>query len=136
WFTEVLLSQELLKYPPSRTYADSPLLCRENWWWLPRLVVRLLGVDRVVDLAHRDDPTRDAVLVRDDGSGLRLDVVNPAGSADWAQPRLPLTSRTGALRGDGAHVLAFGHAHTVDLERWETWSVRGTLRGDELVVTD
>ncbi|MQA01880.1 MAG: hypothetical protein GEV07_03830 [Streptosporangiales bacterium] len=136
WFTEVLLPQELVKHPPSRTYGDSPLLRRENWWWLPRIVVRLRSIERVVELAGRDDPARDALLVRDDGSGLRLDVVAPASSADWSRPRLPLSSRTGALRGDGAHVLAFGHAYTVDLERWETWSVRGTLRGDELVVTD
>lgn len=136
WFADELLPQELLKYPPSRAYADSPLLRREHWWWLPRIVVRLLRVDQVVELGTRHDPASDALLVRDDGSGLRLDVVAPANPASWEVPRLALRSRTGELRGDGARVLAFGHAYTDDLERWETWSVHGTLRGDELLVTD
>ncbi|MFW5933843.1 MAG: pyridoxamine 5'-phosphate oxidase family protein [Actinomycetota bacterium] len=40
WFREQLLEQELAKYPPARRLADSLLLQRENWWYLPCLIVR------------------------------------------------------------------------------------------------
>lgn len=38
-FAGSLLLQELRKYPPSRALADSPLLRREHWWYVLRLVV-------------------------------------------------------------------------------------------------
>ncbi len=40
-FLDELLHQELRRYPPARRYADSPLLCREHWWYLPRLILQL-----------------------------------------------------------------------------------------------
>lgn len=136
-FQHELLTQELVKHPPSRVYADSPLLRREHWWWLPRIIVRLSRVERVVDLPTRADPARDALLVRDDGAGLRLDVVAPAGDDDWPAAKVRLRSPGGALRGDGARAVAFGHTYTLpDVERWETWRVRGVIRGDEMVVAD
>src|SRR5690606_23965162 len=35
-FEAELLTEELRKFPPSRTLADSLLLRRENWWYVPR----------------------------------------------------------------------------------------------------
>lgn len=133
-FTETLLEQELMKYPPSRTLADSLLLRRENWWWLPRLIVRLDTVHRTVELASRADPAGEAVLVRD-GVGLRLDTVT---ARRWDDQRLVLTSLDGEeLRGDGAPALVLGHDYTLpDFERWESWTVRGRLWGDELIVEE
>ncbi|WP_300013125.1 hypothetical protein [Pseudonocardia sp.] len=129
-FADDLLEQELRKFPPARAIADTPLLRRENWWYLPRVLVRLDRVDRTVELPPRRDADRDALLVRDDGAGLRLDV---ASAPDWSGPTVDLGP--GPLRGDGAPTLAHGHDHSPDRERWESWSVRGTLRGDRLDVT-
>lgn len=135
-FSQELLKQEVVKYPPSRVYVDTPLLRRENWWWLPRIIVQLRRIDRHRALPVRNDPARDALLVRHDGYQLRLDVVSPAAPTDWSANRMQLRSPEGALRGDGARVVAFWHQYTVpDLERWESWQVRGVLRGDELEVT-
>lgn len=128
-FADDLLDQELRKYPPARAIADTPLLRRENWWYLPRVIVRLDRVDRVQELPARRDAGRDALIVRDDGTGLRLDV---ASAADWSAPTVDLGP--GPLRGDGAPTLAHGHDHSPDRERWETWSVHGTLLGDRLEV--
>jgi hypothetical protein len=128
---EDLLAQELRKYPPARTLVDSPLLRRENWWYLPRIVVRLDRVERTHPLPARRDAGRDALLVRDDGAGLRLDV---AAAADWSAPAVALRG-TEPLRGDGGPALAHGHDHSPDRERWEQWQVRGALRGDGLLVT-
>lgn len=127
---EDLLDQELRKFPPSRLLADSLLVRRENWWYLARIVVRLERVDRVLPLPARGDAGRDALLVRDDGAGLRLDVA----AGDWDRPDVAL--RAGVeLRGDGGPVLAHGHDFSPDRERWESWTVRGQLRGDRLHVT-
>ncbi|WP_219416984.1 hypothetical protein [Pseudonocardia nigra] len=127
---EALLTQELRKYPPSRALADSILLRRENWWYVARAVVRLDRVDRVQEVPARRDAGRDALLVRDDGTGLRLDV---AAADDWSLPAVPLRAAA-PLRGDGGPVLAHGHDFSPDRERWESWGVRGQLCGDRLDV--
>lgn len=129
---EELLDQELRKYPPARLLADSLLLRRENWWYLPRVVVRLNRIDRVRELPVRSDPDRAALLVCADGDGLRLDV---ASADDWSTPVVELRSDD-LLRGDATAVLAHGHDHSPDRERWDAWSVRGSLRGDRLEVTE
>lgn len=131
-YADTLLEQELRKYPPARALADSPLLRRENWWYLPRIVVRLDRVDRAVAVGARREPARDALLVRDDGAGLRLDV---ARAEDWSGERVALLA-SDPLRGDGAPTLAHGCDHSPDRERWQTWWARGALHGDELTVTE
>jgi hypothetical protein len=128
---EELLNQELRKYPPTRALADSLLLRRENWWYVARIVVRLDRIDHVQELAPRRDAGRDALLVRDDGRGLRLDV---ATAEDWSGDQVVLRSDE-PLRGDGAPVLAHGHDFSPDRERWESWAVHGHLRGDRLDVS-
>lgn len=133
-FATELLAQELVKYPPSRALVDSPLLRRENWWWLPRILVRLDRVERTVALPARRDASRDALLVRDDGRGLRLDV---ASAPDWDGPEIALRAASDEpLRGDGAPTVGLSHDHSPDRERWESWSRRGQLRGDQLLVTE
>lgn len=131
-FADRLLEQELRKHPPSRALADSRLLRREHWWWLPRMLVCLERVDRTVTLPARTDPRRDAVLIRD-GTGLRVDTVR---ADDWSRSRVGLRALGGdPLRGDGGPAVALGHLYTVpDLERWEMWRRQGVLRGDELAV--
>ncbi len=130
-FADELLEQELVKYPPSRVLADSVLLRRENWWWLPRLIVRLDGMTRTAELTPRDDASRQALLVRDD-PGLRVDTV---AVERREEQRLLLRSLDGEdLRGDTGPALVLGHDHTTDFERWEPWSSSGHLRGAELLV--
>jgi hypothetical protein len=132
-FSGELLRQELMKYPPSRTLADSPLLCRENWWWLPRIIIRLDHVRRELELPARTNPATQAVLVRDDGTGLALDTV--AVAHDREPVRLSRLA-AGSLRGDGAPTALCGYDYSMpDLERWERWSLHGALYGDELSVS-
>ena len=84
---EQLLDQELRKHPPSRVLADSPLLRRENWWYLPRVLVQL-EVTRCDPLPPRTDPSAEAVLVTSRTDGVpRADVVTVP---DWAARPLPV----------------------------------------------
>ncbi len=133
-FTERLLDQELAKYPPSRTLADSLLLRRENWWWLPRLIVRLDRVTRTAEVPVRTDPATHGVLVRD-GTGLVVDTVSVAPEDP---PRACVTSLSRVpVRGDTAPAVILGHDYTAaDLERWECWTLRGRLMGERLHVEE
>ena len=54
-FVEQLLEQELRKHPPSMHLANSFLLQRENWWYLPRLILRLEPVHEPTPLQRRTD---------------------------------------------------------------------------------
>lgn len=135
-FTERLLDQELRKHPPSRSLADSALLRREHWWYLPRLVVRLDVLD-VRELPARRG--RDDALLVTAGEGTA-----PGGVAGrpgvgcvrvgaWRRP-LPLEDLAGGRPApDSDEALLLGHDFTEpDLERWSTWTVAGRLRGGGL----
>lgn len=112
-FTEDLLHQELRRFPPARRYADSPLLCREHWWYLPRLLVPLTPISELdPPTSHADQ--EDLLLVTASGGlpvtgGARVTDGRPA--ATWGPPPAP---------GPG---LVHGQDATFpDLEDWLQWS--------------
>ncbi len=130
-FADELLGQELRKYPPSRAYADTPLLRNENWWYLPRLILSLEPFD-VLSIGARTGPEH-AVLAVTHGGGLAIDTVAVTG-LQTARRATSLADRP-ALP-PGAAVL-FTHDFSVpDLERW-TWQVTtGQWDGSGLDVVD
>ncbi len=122
-FTATLLEQELLRWPPSRLLADSVLLRREHWWWLPRLLVHLEVLEER-PLAARES--------RED----HLLVVAGAGAGD--PPEAAATGPSGAVRGPapapGPAVLLGQELSWPDLERWGRWSWQGRWDGATLQV--
>ncbi|MFD2396399.1 hypothetical protein ACFSVJ_05525 [Prauserella oleivorans] len=138
-FAAELLEQELRKYPPSRTLADSPLLRRENWWWLPRVIVSLDGPadpGLVRRPLARTNPARHALLAeaRPDGLALRSVAVGDDAGADATVVLRDLAGEAGPAEPTPA--LAIGYDYAIpDLERWETWSLAGTTHGNTLTVT-
>ncbi|RFU21654.1 pyridoxamine 5'-phosphate oxidase family protein [Geodermatophilus marinus] len=116
-FTERLLDQELRKHPPSRALADSPMLRREHWWYLPRLVLVLDPV-RVGGTRRREGPT-DAVLAVDDG-GLHVGTVRVA---DWEADPVPLRDAPTGVRGPA--VLVGQEVSVPDVERWTVHTTTG-----------
>jgi hypothetical protein len=126
-FTERLLDQELRKHPPSRGLADSVLLRREHWWYLPRLVL-LLDPVTVRRTSPRQGPD-DVVLAVDDG-GLHVGV---ARVEDWAQDPLVLSGGPDDRQGCAALV---GQEVTVpDAERWSVHRTAGRYAEARLTVT-
>lgn len=135
-FTEQLLQEELRKYPPARALIDSPLLRREHWWYVPRLLV-LLDVLAEQEVAARPDG-RDGVLAVAADAGLTASTVRIAddGRTDddapgAAQPhnteQLRITGLTGQVLPDGPAAL-LGHDFSIpDLERWTAWLTQGHL---------
>jgi hypothetical protein len=127
-----LAAQELRRYPPARLFADSPLLMREHWWYLPRLVVEL-EVARVepVELGE-SHPPEDHLLVVAQGD---VPLVRPAGRPAVPPPqgRLPLQV-LGTPPPAGPAVLFGQDASFPDLDQWEQWRYAGTWDGAALVV--
>jgi hypothetical protein len=123
-FEDRLLTQELAKHPPSRQRADSRLLRREHWWYLPRLLLRATTVGPTRQLAPGDA----LVAVVTDGELTVATVALDDPSSERPKPtsRLP----------DGPAVLLHHGAEVPDLDRrWERrW--RGRVVGGELVVAD
>ena len=144
-FTEHLLAQELVKHPPTRLRADSLMAQRENWWWLPRVVVVLSRVEAERELPARSAP-EDAVLVRaalgpgteaEPAEDPRVDVVTADGWPREGTDPAWLRRLDGApLHGRGERAFLFGHRHSPDFERWERWHRSGTVTGDRLSVEE
>ncbi|MFC5380586.1 hypothetical protein [Aquipuribacter nitratireducens] len=103
-FLDALLGQELRKHPPSRALADSALLRREHWWFVPRLLLRLhpTGTPGARPLTPVPADGPGALLVAVDASG-RVVVRVPDGVGPVGVP-------------DGPALLV-RHAASADLER-------------------
>lgn len=124
-FADQLLSQEVRKHPPSRALVDSPLLRREHWWYLPRLVLLLDPVS--VEPGGRRDGPEDAVLgVDDDGLFVRTVAVG-----DWNADPMPLTG--GPATVSGPAVLVGQEISVPDVERWSVHTSSGTYADGRLV---
>ncbi len=129
-FLDELLDQELRRFPPARLLADSPILRREHWWYLPRLVVEI-HPDAVSPLDQRSG-ARDHLLVSQEE---HLDV-RTAGIVEVRDDRVVLDV-AGRPPASGAPSVLFGQdASFPDLERWTQWEYRGTWAADGLAVTE
>ena len=134
-FAAQLMDQELRKYPPARALVGSPLLRREHWWYLPRLVL-LLGNTVAADVGARHGE-RQALLVSgatsQPATSPEVDTVQVE---DWDAERVALGSLSGRpVPTDGRPSLLMGHDFSVpDLERWSWHHTYGRLGSDGLTV--
>lgn len=134
-YQEHLISQELRRYPPSRTLVDSPMLCREHWWYLPRLIVRLddmVALDPTPAIRHDD---RDHLLVGASDGIPRVSTARTAMPTPGAG-RVELQVTGGEPAVSGPAVLFAQDASYPDLERWARWSWRGVLRSEDTLELD
>ncbi len=134
-FAAQLLDQELRKYPPSRALIGSPLLRREHWWYLPRLVL-LLADAAVAEVGARAGE-RDGLLVSvPPGEPAVSPEVDTVQVEDWDAEHLGLVSLTGrTVPADGCAGLLMGHDFSVpDLERWSCHRTYGRLEPGGLAV--
>ena len=116
-FADQLLDQELRKHPPSRALADSHMLRREHWWYLPRLILVLETVE-AVPAGRRDGPL-DAVLAVDD-DGLQVRTVRVA---DWDADPVELDDAPLTVRGPA--VLVGQEISVPDVEQWTVHTTTG-----------
>lgn len=129
-FTETLLDQELRKHPPSRALADSPILRREHWWYLPRLLVHL-DVVALDDFPERT-PAGEVLLVTVRPAAVHAPAVSAVRVAPGARP-VRLSALDGGEVPDATEALLFGHDFTCpDVERWVSWTAVGPVRSGVL----
>ncbi|MER7457928.1 pyridoxamine 5'-phosphate oxidase family protein [Micromonospora sp. NPDC126480] len=131
-FATELLTQELRKYPPARALIDSPLLRREHWWYLPRLVL-VLDVVAAAPVGVRAGGAGEVLAVAAGDQCLHVDTVRRLGDGNGT---IRLASLAGRSPATGPAVL-LGHDFSApDLERWTPWTTRGRLAGARLTVEE
>ena len=131
-FGEELLTEELRRYPPARKFADSALLRREHWWYLPRLILAL-DVDRVDALPPRQTLGDHVLVVAGDGAS-HVRVVRLGEHVGPRDP-LPLSPCGDGLPPPGRAALVGQDATFPDLEHWASWCFRGLWDGSALRLT-
>ncbi|WP_047870929.1 hypothetical protein [Nocardiopsis sp. RV163] len=119
-FGRDLVEQEAAKHPPTRLRAGSLMARKENWWWMARALVTLVGTDRV-EAVRRRDRSEDALLVREWGAGSGTDV-----GADSDAP-----ATDGGPRADAGADVGTGADVRVDVVTARDWSA-GPGRSVEL----
>jgi hypothetical protein len=125
-----LLDDELRKHPPSRLFADSLVQRRENWWFLPRLLLTVEQVEAVQDATPRGGGD-DGVLFWEQGGVMRAATV---AVDDWSAERVSMTPLgEGVGEASGAACL-LRHDYSLDLERRVVLRLRGRADGTRLTV--
>ncbi|WP_053057705.1 hypothetical protein [Rubrobacter aplysinae] len=132
-FRERLLEYELRKHPPSREIISTFLLQRENWWYLPRLIVRLEPAETPHPLTRREDTTH-GLLAWEDGSGGHP-AVQTAAAPDTSDERVTVRPLGVGGPPDGAPAsLRLHDLEIPEMERSATLNLSGRLRGGTLAV--
>jgi hypothetical protein len=131
-FYEELLDQELRKFPPDRQLIDSPLLRRENWWYMPRLIVRLVETGEPRPIARRETSDH-GVLAYVSGEGLTADAVRVE---DWDADRIPVRLLGDEPSRKSSPAALLYHDFAVpDMDPRATFLATGLLENGRLFVT-
>ncbi len=133
-FRDELLHQELRKFPPDRQLIGSLLLQRENWWYLPRWIVRLVDAAEPRPVARREGPDH-GVLAYEAGGALAAETVRVE---DWDADRIPLRPLAAPepLPGAARAALLYHDFAVPDMDPRTSFLVRGRLENGRLVVTE
>nr|MBA3232190.1 pyridoxamine 5'-phosphate oxidase family protein [Acidobacteriota bacterium] len=130
-----LLWQELRKFPPARALADTPVLRREYWWYVPRHIVRLGELGEPAPAGRRTGEEH-GVLAWSGGEGLAAETVRVG---DWEAGRIPVTplSPDGAALPDGTPAALLSHDFEVpEMEQRATFLATGRLLNGRLEVEE
>lgn len=133
-FREELLDQELRKFPPDRELIGNLLLQRENWWYLPRRIVRIVQAGEPRPVARRSGPDH-GILAYEAGDALTAETVRVE---DWDADRIPLRPyATGtSLPPDSVPAALFFHDFAPpDMDPRTTFLARGLLENGRLFVS-
>jgi len=129
-FTDEFLDEELRKHPPSRVLADALRDRRDNWWYLPRLLCRIIPTGGSRTIGPRSDPTT-GVLAWVSADGMDVESVEVTDADEHTLRIRALSGRE--VRGAGEPALLFRHDYSQpDLERRSQRHETGRLDGAAL----
>jgi len=131
-FRESLLHQELLKFPPARQFADSLVLQRENWWYLPRWILRVVEASVPRPVSRRAGPDH-GVLAYERHDSLTAESVRVE---DWDAARIPVRARENLepLPEDSPAALLCHDFAIPDMDPRTTFLATGRLENGRLSV--
>ena len=131
-FRQELLTQEVRKFPPARQFIDSPLLQRENWWYLPRWILRVVDFETPHPTTRRETPNH-ALLAYEKENTLQLETVEVQ---NWEADSIPIRPQTsGTFFSANTPAALFHHDFAVpDMDPRSTFLATGILNGDRFSV--
>ncbi|HSK99892.1 MAG TPA: hypothetical protein VK869_06110 [Rubrobacteraceae bacterium] len=134
-FRDELLHQELRKFPPDRQLIGNMLLQRENWWYLPRFIVRLAEAEEPRPVARRAGADY-GVLACEAGGLFTAETVRVE---DWDAERIPVRASAGQtpLLPEGVPAALFLHDFAVpDMDPRTSFLARGRMENGRLLVSE
>jgi hypothetical protein len=134
-FREGLLHQELRKFPPDRPLIGSLLLQRENWWYLPRWIVRFVEAAEPHPVTRRTGPDH-GILAYKTKNTLAAETVRVE---DWDTDRIPVKpfdTHTSLPSEDVPATLFYHDFATPDMDPRTSFLARGRLKNGRLSVAE
>ena len=131
-FLEELLYWELRKYGPSRQLIGSLVLRRDNWWYVPRLILRFTEVETPQPIGRRAERDH-GILAWKAGENVSSGTVRVE---DWEAGR-PVVSPllSGTELPDGVPAALLYHDFSIpDLEQHAALRLSGGLENGRLTV--
>lgn len=135
-FIEEPLYWELRKFWPSRQLIGSLVLRRDNWWYVPRLILRLTEIGSPRPIARRTEPDHGILAWKTD-NGVSSEVAR-VGDWDAERPSVnPVSPNTPpADIPSGVPAALLYHDFSVpDMEQWTTLHLSGRLDNGRFTVT-
>ena len=132
-FLQELLDWELRKFWPSRQLIGSLVLQKDNWWYVPRLILRFTETETPRPTERRTEPEHGILAWKDNEGLIRSDTVRVE---DWEakRPSVGLLSPDRALRGDAPATLLYHDFSVPDREQRATLHLSGRLKNERLNV--
>ena len=132
-FLQELLDWELRKFWPSRQLIGSLVLQKDNWWYLPRLILRFTGTGTPRPIERRTEPNYGILAWKDDEGIIRSDT---ARVEDWEteRPVVSPLSPDRALTGSVPAALLYHDFSVPDREQQAVLHLSGRLENDRLNV--
>ncbi len=131
-FLDELLYWELRKYGPSRELIGSLVLRRDNWWYVPRLILRFTASDVPRPAARRTGPEHGVLAWR----AAQQTASEPVRVDDWEAERVTVRPASGSLVPEGVPAALLYHDFSVpDRDLRAALHVSGRLENGRLAVT-
>lgn len=132
-FLEEPLYWELRKFWPSRQLIGSLVLRRDNWWYVPRLILRFTETDTPRPIARRTEPNHGILAWKTDENAVRSDTV---WVEDWenGRPMVKPSSPETTLPGNAPAALLYHDFSVPDREQRATLHLSGNLENGRLSV--
>ncbi len=132
-FLDELLYWELRKFWPSRQLIGSLVLRRDNWWYVPRLILRFTETDTPRPVVRRTEPDHGILAWKTDKGFVSSDTVTVE---DWESERplvSPLSPQT-TLPGDVSAALLYHDFSIPDREQQANQHLLGRLENGRFSV--